>query len=92
MKTKMKIKTKLEGLNVIVKGRPLKIGDSVYMETSTKNSGHGRIYEVIGIKNGVPNERSSYYTMRRDDNDIIEVEAGWFDNCTRTTYLIEEGK
>ena len=84
------LKTKLDGLIVRVGNRELKIGDKILMETTTKNDGHGNIYEIIGVRKGTPNLHNTYYKVKREDESIIEVEAKWFDNVTRTTYLVEE--
>ena len=84
------LKTKLDGLIVKVGNRELKIRDKILMETTTKNDGHNNIYEVVGIRKGTCGLYNTYYEVKREDESIIEVEAKWFDNITRTTYLVEE--
>ena len=84
------LKTKLDGLIVKVGNRELKIGDKILMETTTKNDGHGNIYEIIGVRKGTPNLHNTYYKVKREDGSTVKVEAKWFDNVTRTTYLVEE--
>ena len=84
------LKTKLDGLIVKVGNRELKIGDKILMDNNKQTLGHGKIYEVIEIKEAVKNECAAYYKLKREDGTTLEVEAKWFDNVTRTTYLVEE--
>ena len=84
------LKTKLDGLIVKVGNRELKIGDKILMDNNKQTLGHGKIYEVIEIKEAVKNECAAYYKLKREDETTLEVEAKWFDNVTRTTYLVEE--
>ena len=82
------IKTKLVSITVIVGDRELRIGDKVKMETITKNDGHNNIYEIVGIIKGAEGVKKNYYELRRKDGSKLTVEATWFDNPTRKTYLI----
>ena len=45
---------------------------------------------MIRIKEAIPNARSAYYELKREDGSTLEVEARWFDSTNNTTYLIEE--
>ena len=84
------IKTKFDGYIVKVGDREIKVGDRVLMETTTKNDGHGNIYEINEIRKGTPYLYDTYYKVKREDGSTVKVEARWFDNVTRTTYLVEE--
>lgn len=84
------IKTRLVGITVIVEDRELRIGDKVKMETITKNDGHNNIYEIVGIIKGADRVKKNYYEVKREDGSKLTVEATWFDNPTRKTYLVVE--
>lgn len=84
------IKTKLVGLDVMVNDTELKVGDKVLMKTVTGAGGHNKIFEILDIKKGIQGIRNSYYVVKTDNETEFEIEATWFDNPTRKTYLIEE--
>ena len=84
------IKTKLDGLIVKVGNRELKIGDKILMDNNKQTLGHGKIYEVVEIKEAVTNECAAYYKLKREDETTVEVEACWFDSTCNKTYLVEE--
>ena len=84
------IKTKLVGLDVMVNDTELKIGNKVLMKTVTGAGGHNKIFEILDVKKGIQGIRNSYYVVKTDNETEFEIEATWFDNPTRKTYLIEE--
>ena len=84
------IKTKFDGLVVKVNDRELKVGDKVLLENENKTIGHKKTYKVIRIKEAIPNAKSAYYKLKREDGSTFEVEARWFDSTNNITYLIEE--
>lgn len=84
------IKTKLVGLDVMVNDIELKVGDKVLMKTVTGAGGHNKIFEILDVKKGIQGIRNSYYVVKTDNETEFEIEATWFDNPTRKTYLIEE--
>lgn len=86
----MNIKTKFDGYIVKVGDRDIKVGDRVLMDNNKQTLGHGKIYEVVGIKEAIENEHATYYKLKREDETTLEVEARWFDSTCNKTYLIEE--
>jgi hypothetical protein len=86
------IKTKFDNWTVKVNDRELQIGDKVLLENKKdyETIGHMKIYEVIGIKEAIPNACSAYYELKREDETSFEVEARWFDCDKNKTYLVEE--
>ena len=86
----MNIKTKFDGYIVKVGDREIKVGDRVLMDNNKQTLGHGKIYEVVGIKEAIENEHAAYYKLKREDETTLEVEAHWFDSTCNKTYLIEE--
>ncbi|MHB9305069.1 hypothetical protein ACW0S0_09355 [Fusobacterium polymorphum] len=86
----MNIKTKFDGYIVKVGDREIKVGDRVLMDNNKQTLGHGKIYEVVGIKEAIENEHAAYYKLKREDETTLEVEACWFDSTCNKTYLIEE--
>ena len=83
------LKTKLDGYIVKVGDRELKVGDRVLMDNNEQTLGHGKIYEVVGIKEAIKNECTAYYKLKREDETTLEVEARWFDSTCNKTYLVE---
>ena len=71
------IKTKLDGLIVKVGDRELKIGDRVLMDNNKQTLGHGKIYEVVGIKEAIKNECATYYKLKREDETTIKLGKEW---------------
>ena len=84
------IKTKFDRHIVKVGDRELKVGDRVLMDNNKQTLGHGKIYEVVGIKEAIKNKCTTYYKLKREDETTLEVEARWFDSTCNKTYLVEE--
>ena len=84
------LKTRFDGYIVKVGDRELKIGDRVLMDNNKQTLGHGKIYEIVGIKEAIKNECVAYYKLKREDDTTLEVEARWFDSICNKTYLVEE--
>ena len=84
------IKAKFDGYIVKVGDRELKVGDRVLMDNNKQTLGHGKIYEVVGIKEAIKNKCTTYYKLKREDETTLEVEARWFDSTCNKTYLVEE--
>lgn len=84
------IKTRFDGYIVKVGNRELKVGDRVLMDNNKQTLGHGKIYEVVGIKEAIKNKCATYYKLKREDETTLEVEGRWFDSTCNKTYLVEE--